>query len=213
MSLTSKPSCSARVPAKHEYAYSIIRNIVWHICLFVIRLGGFYSRGGGGGGVGYLEKFCMWMCLPEFKILTFAILNFVPFTTHQYVNFVKKTSNFATVGCFLPSFAQNTPNLFKVGAGCLHLWWKPPDPYTKINNNKKTPNFATVGCFLPSFAQNTPNLFKVGAGSSSVMKTPRSLYQNQQQQKNTKKRQAHICIPCQCEYPPPPPVLFINFWT
>ena len=43
-------------------------------------------------------------------------LSFSTFTTHQYTNFVQKSHNFAKIGCFLPSFAQNTPNLCKLGA-------------------------------------------------------------------------------------------------
>ena len=65
---------------------------------------------------GYFKKFCMWMYLLDFEILTFIIPNFVPFTTHQYTILYKKHPIFAQIGCFLPSFAQNTPNLSIFGA-------------------------------------------------------------------------------------------------
>ena len=38
-------------------------------------------------GLGVLQTFCMWMCLPDFKILTFAIPIFVPIyhpSVHQF---------------------------------------------------------------------------------------------------------------------------------
>ena len=38
------------------------------------------------------------------------------FATHLFTNFVQKTQNFAKIWCFSPSFAQNTPNLCKLGA-------------------------------------------------------------------------------------------------
>ena len=65
---------------------------------------------------GVLQKNCTWICLPEFKFWLSLYLNLSPFTTHPYTNFVQKTPNFATIGCVLPPFAQNTPNLCKLGA-------------------------------------------------------------------------------------------------
>ena len=60
----------------------------------------------------------------KFCLLLYLILS--PFTTHQYTNCVQKVPNFATVGCFLPSFAQNTPN------------WV-PSSVININIHKKVP--------------------------------------------------------------------------
>ena len=73
-----------------------------------------------------------------------------PFTTHQYTNFVQKTPNFAKIWCFLPSFAQNRPNLCKLGAFIYDE--NTPDRYTKIR--EKAPQKArtykyTMSMWLP----------------------------------------------------------------
>ena len=51
---------------------------------------------------GFFENFCTWMCLPDSKMLTFAIPVFSALTTHQYTNFIHQPPNFAQIGCFLP---------------------------------------------------------------------------------------------------------------
>ena len=43
---------------------------------------------------GFFKIFCMWMCLPDFKIWTFSIPILSPFITHQYTNFIQENTQF-----------------------------------------------------------------------------------------------------------------------
>ena len=67
-------------------------------------------------------------------------------------------------------------------------------PFSK----EKHPIWLKIGCFLPQFAQNTPNLGNLGSFISD--KNPPIAIPNFAKQHL--KRQAHTCIPCQCENPP-----------
>ena len=80
---------------------------------------------GSGGGRAYFEKFCMWICLLDFKMLT--IQYFVPIYHPSIYQFCIKTPNSAQIGCFSPSLAKNTPNLCKLDT--FHLWWPPSSLY------------------------------------------------------------------------------------
>ena len=75
----------------------------------------------------------------------------------------------------------------------------PTHQYTILE--RKAPNFDQIGCFLQKIAQNTPNLCNLGSFVSD--ENPPITIPNFV--KKHPKRQAHICIPCQCENPPPPP--------
>ena len=93
---------------------------------------------------------------PDFEILTFAIPYFVPIYYPSIYQFCTKNTQFAKIGCFLPSFAQNTPNLCKLGA--FILWSKPPDHYIKIC--EKVPRKAGTYMYIMSMwvPQDTDHL-------------------------------------------------------
>ena len=104
---------------------------------------------------GFFGNFCTWMCLPDFKILTFAIPFLSPFTT-QYTNFVQKKH----------------PVLIKLGAVYHNLLKMHP-----IYVNRALSSVTKTPTPIPKFLKKHP------------------------------KRQAHICIPCQCDNPPSPRVI------
>ena len=65
---------------------------------------------------GYVCQNCMWMCLLHLEKLTFSIPTFSTITHPSVYHFRKKSTQFCSIGCFLPKFAQNTPNLYNLSS-------------------------------------------------------------------------------------------------
>ena len=75
------------------------------------------------------------MCLPDFWIFTFAILNLSLFTTHQHINFVQKTLNFAQ----LSAFSHHLIKIHPIYVNCA------------LSSEMKTPSIA-----IPKFVKKHP---------------------------------------------------------
>ena len=101
---------------------------------------------------GVFETFYTWMCLPDFKKLTFSIPIFINIYHPSVYQFCQKTPNFAQIRCF-------SQNLLKIHP--IYVNWVP----------------------------------------LSVMKTHPLLYHNLWRSTPNGRRQAHICVPYQCETP------------
>ena len=73
------------------------------------------------GEGGYFEKFCTWMCLPDFEILTFAIPNFVPIYQPSIYQFCTKNTKFSSNCVLFTIICSKYTQCMYRPYGCLHL--------------------------------------------------------------------------------------------
>ena len=100
---------------------------------------------------GYFKTFCMWMCLPDFEILTFAIPTwFCPYLPPINIPILTQHQILLKLGAFYHHLLK-IANLNWVPSG---LWWKPPDCYTKIR--EKAPRKGRHIILLPCQCEYPP---------------------------------------------------------